>query len=74
MVEIVTFAISLHHIGAFRVGDVFDRVTRVRGYPFAVKPGGVGGPNAIWWEEAEVWEGEGLGSYAGAVAEDAAAG
>lgn len=70
----MTFAISLHHIGAFRVRNVFDWVARVGGYPFTVEPGSVGGANAISREEAEVGEGEGLGGYAGAIAEDAATG
>lgn len=68
----MAFAISLHHIGAFRVRNVFDWVARVGGYPFTVEPGSVGGANAIRREEAEVGEGEGLGGYARAIAEDAA--
>lgn len=54
VVEIMTFAISLHHIGAFRVRNVFDWVARVGGYPFTVEPGSVRGANAISREEAEV--------------------
>lgn len=70
----MTFAISLHHIGTFRVRYVLDWVARVGRHPFAVEPGGVGGANAIGREKAEVGEGEGLGGYAGAIAEDAATG
>lgn len=70
----MTFPISLYHIGAFRVRNVFDWVARVGGYPFTVEPGSVGGANAISREEAEVGEGEGLGGYARAIAEDAATG
>lgn len=70
----MTFAISLHHIGALRVRNVFDSVARVGGYPFTVEPGRVGGANAFSREESEVGEGEGLGGYARAIAEDAATG
>lgn len=70
----MTFAISLYHIGAFRVRNVFDWVARVGGYPFAVEPGSVCGANAIGREETEVGGGEGLGGYARAIAEDAATG
>ena len=70
----MTFAISLHHIGTFRVRYVLDWVARVGGHPFTVEPGGVGGANAIGREKTEVGEGEGLGGYAGAIAEDAATG
>lgn len=70
----MTFTISLHHIGTFRVRNVFNWVARVGGYPFTVEPGSVGDANAIGREEAEVGEGKGLGGYARAIAEDAATG
>jgi len=70
----MTFAISLHNIGAFRVRNVFDWFARVGGYPFTVEPSSIGGANAISREEAEVGDGEGLGGHARAIAEDAATG
>ncbi len=54
-------AISLHHIGAFRVRNVFDQVARVGGYSFGVGQASYVTPTLFGerkrrWESERVWE------------------
>lgn len=73
MVEIVAFAIPLHHVGAFFVVNVPHRTARVGGDTFAVEPADVGSSDGVFGQGAEMGEVEGFGGEAGTVAEDAPA-
>ncbi len=74
MVEIVTFAIPLHHVRAFLVVDVLDLVPCVGTHALAVEPRGVRPADAVVGQTAEVGETERFRGYAWSVTQDAAAG
>ncbi|KAI9163491.1 hypothetical protein HJFPF1_05108 [Paramyrothecium foliicola] len=74
VVEVVALAVPLHDVRALLVVDVAHLRARVGRDALAVQPRDVGVADRVLGQRAQVRHVEGLGAYAGAESEDAAAG
>jgi|SRR5687767_13393025 hypothetical protein len=74
MVKVVTFAVSLHHVGAFFIVDVANVGAGVWADSFPVQPVYISAANGVWGKGAEVRNVEGLGVEPRADTKNTAAG